>query len=164
MTRGSAFTQPRLGAFVMLSFALAITLAFALDLPRALIWRLAPERYLAGATAYFGRAIVSDEDFSETYAPEPLLAWRRLVRSNDTAAFRRLAASGSPAGRLYGFAGLQALSPSAAGYAAPRVRAEDSVYVNADCREARLPLAEAFRRIGTPDQARLLLRSPTTCP
>jgi hypothetical protein len=158
------FTQPRLGVFILVSCALALTLAVAIDLPRALFWRIAPERYLAGATGYFGRAIISDEAVSERYAPEPLLAWRRLARSNDTAAFRRLAASGSPAGKLYGFAGLQALSPSPTGYAAPRARAHDSVYVNADCREARLSLEEAFRLIGTPDHARMLLRTPTTCP
>jgi hypothetical protein len=157
-------SQPKLGLFILIAFALAITLAVPLDLPGALYWRIAPERYLMGAHGFYGQHLISDEMVSDSYAPVPLLAWRRLAAAGDTAAFRRLLASGTPAGKVYGLAGLEALAPlGVGGHAISPSASAESLFVNAECREGRVSLREALLSVGTPEQARRLLGTPTVC-
>jgi hypothetical protein len=158
-------SQPRIGIFVLLASGLALTCALALRLPSGLYWRVAPERYLMSARAFYGQRLVSDEGVSDSYAPTPLLAWRRLAEAKDTAAFGRLLASGTPAAKVYGLAGLQALSPlDSTRDIISAARSADSLYMNAECTAGVVPLREAFVVVGTPERARRLLRALTICP
>lgn len=104
--------HPRFGVVVAFAASLAFAIV-ALLVPGTMFWaRVAPERYLVGATAFFGP--VTDDDDGGHFLHDDVIAWRRLARARDSAAFERLARRASAAGRLYGLAGLRLLAPAEA--------------------------------------------------
>jgi hypothetical protein len=141
-------TLPRFGVLVAMNAGLALVVALWL-IPDHRFWsRVAPERYLAGAVTFDGPVTTSDNLDAGRVLSTPIAAWRRLAGAHDTAAFVRLMTSATPAGRVYGLAGLRLLAPARADAGAHRLlQVADSVYVNSGCVEGRMPLARAVREL-----------------
>ena len=62
-------SQPKLGPFVAIAFALVIAVMAAADLPSVLYWRIAPEHYLMRVRGFYGQRLLSDEGVNE---PPPI--------------------------------------------------------------------------------------------
>ena len=152
---------PRVGAIAAVSLSLAVAVMLWLIPREALFARIAPERYLAGVGAYTGTAnihVIKDS----SHIPLAILAWRRLLAARDIRAFARLAGQATPAGRLYGIAGLRALAPQTP---VPEflVSHSDSVVLNTSCRQRQLSFATAFLELDVPGWPDSLRQAPVEC-
>ena len=153
-------TAPRFGVLVATCAGLALATALAVIPPYAFWSRVAPERYLAGVEAFTGPVTTSDDVDATRVLPASVRAWRRLVGTRVDSAFFRLMTSATPAGRLYGLAGLRLTAPVAADAGARLLHGgTDSLYVNSGCGEGRMPLSQAVRELDAPGWADSLLRA-----
>lgn len=155
-------SQPRFVAVFATASCLGLVVTLWLVPAEFALARIAPERYLAGARSYYGTANISDEIKDSVHVPPPIVAWRRLIIAGDTTAFVRLSRSATPAGRLYGMAGLRAFAraiPSAASLAGHG----DSVFLNTSCQQRYVSLAIALHDLDQPGWPDSLRQAPVEC-